>query len=72
MPVRMEYFAKSGLLFKRMVMLDFDELAGRLRPTRMRMESLEQEDAYSTVLISEMEIREDLPDRMFSQAALTR
>jgi hypothetical protein len=36
------------------------------------MESLEQEDAYSTVLISEMEIREDLPDRMFSQAALTR
>jgi outer membrane lipoprotein-sorting protein len=72
MPVQMEYFAKSGLLFKRMTMLDIRELAGRLRPTRMRMESLEQEDAYSTVTIEEMEIREDLSDRMFSQAALTR
>ena len=72
MPVQMEYYAKSGLLFKRMTMLDIEELAGRERPTRMRMESLEQEDAYSTVTIQEMEIREDLPDRMFSQAALTR
>lgn len=72
MPVQMEYYAKSGLLFKRMTMLDFGELAGRLRPTRMRMESLEQEDAYSEVIIEEMEIREDLADRMFTQAALTR
>ena len=72
MPVQMEYYAKSGLLFKRMTMLDISELAGRLRPTRMRMESLEQEDAYSTVTIREMEIREDLSDRMFSQPALTR
>ncbi len=72
MPVQMEYYAKSGLLFKRMTMLDVEELAGRERPTRMRMESLEQEDAYSTVTIQQMEIREDLPDRMFSQAALTR
>lgn len=72
MPVQMEYYAKSGLLFKRMTMLDIEELAGRERPTRMRMKSLEQEDAYSTVTIEEMEIREDLPDRMFSQAALTR
>lgn len=72
MPVQMEYYAKSGLLFKRMTMLDFGELAGRVRPTRMRMESLEQEDAYSEVVIEEMEIREDLPDRMFTQAALTR
>jgi outer membrane lipoprotein-sorting protein len=72
MPVQMEYYAKSGLLFKRLTMLDIEELAGRERPTRMRMESLEQEDAYSTVTIQEMEIREDLPDRMFSKAALTR
>jgi outer membrane lipoprotein-sorting protein len=72
MPVQMEYYAKSGLLFKRMTMLDIGELAGRQRPRRMRMESLEQEDAYSVVTIVEMEIRENLPDRMFSQAALTR
>jgi outer membrane lipoprotein-sorting protein len=72
MPVQMEYFAKSGLLFKRMTLLDIGQLAGRERPRKMRMESLEQEDAYSTVTIQEMEIREDLSDRMFSQAALTR
>jgi outer membrane lipoprotein-sorting protein len=72
MPVQMEYYAKSGLLFKRMTLLDIGELAGRQRPQRMRMESLEQEDAFSTVTIEAMEIRNDLSDRMFSQASLTR
>lgn len=72
MPLQMEYFAKSGLLFKRMTVTKLGDLAGRLRPARMRMESLEQEDAYSIVVIEEMERRDDLPDRKFSQSALTR
>lgn len=72
MPLKMEYYAKSGLLFKRMSLSEIEELAGRLRPTLMRMDSLEQEGFYSTVKIEEMEAREDIPDRYFSQANLTR
>ena len=71
-PLRMEYYAKSGLLFKRMTLSEIAELAGRQRPSFMRMESLEQDDFYSTVKINEMEVRDDLPDRYFSQANLTR
>lgn len=72
MPLRMEYYAKSGLLFKRMSLSEIEELAGRPRPSLMRMESLEQEGFYSTVKIEEMEARESIPDRYFSQANLTR
>jgi outer membrane lipoprotein-sorting protein len=71
-PLKMEYYAKSGLLFKRMTLSEITDLAGRQRPSFMRMESLEQDDFYSTVKIEEMEVREDLPDRYFSQANLTR
>jgi len=71
-PLKMEYYAKSGLLFKRMLLSQITDLAGRQRPSLMRMESLEQEDFYSTVKITEMEVRDNLPDRYFSQANLTR
>lgn len=71
-PVLMEYYAKSGVLIKRMRLHSLEELAGRVRPTVMRMESLEIEDAYSIVEIEELEQRESLSARLFSQAALTR
>lgn len=71
-PVLMEMYAKSGLLFKRMSLQDFRQMAGRLRASVMRMDSLVQEDTYSVVTIEELERREDLADRMFTQAYLTR
>jgi outer membrane lipoprotein-sorting protein len=71
-PLEMEYYAKSGLLFKRMTLSDIRELAGRRRPALMRMESLEIENAYSTVEILELEKRESISPRLFSQRALTR
>lgn len=71
-PLEIEYYAKSGLLFKKMTLSDIKQLAGRERPTRFRMESLEQKGAYSTMIIETMELRDDIPARMFSQHALTR
>ncbi len=71
-PVLMEMHAKSGLLFKRMTLRDFRKMAGRLRASVMHMESQIQEDTYSVVTIEELERRVDLPDRMFTQAHLTR
>lgn len=71
-PVQMELYAKSGLLFKRMTLSNFIELAGRQRPAMMRMDSMVQENTYSIVEIEAMEVRDDLEDRMFTQANLTR
>lgn len=71
-PVRMELYAKSGLLFKKMTLSQFRRMAGRERPALMRMDSMVQENTYSTVSIEAMEARTDLEDRMFTQASLTR
>lgn len=71
-PLKIEYYAKSGLLFKHMALSDIKQLAGRERPTRFRMESLEQKGAFSTMIIETMELRDEIPARMFSQHALTR
>lgn len=71
-PLLLEYYARSGLQFKRMSLDQLDHLGGRLRPRLMRMHSLEQEGFYSEIEIYELEQRDDLPDRLFSQANLTR
>ncbi len=71
-PLRFDYYAKSGLLFKSMILSDYRELAGALRPARMRMDSYEIEGAWSEVVIDSMEALADIPDSRFSTAALTR
>lgn len=71
-PVKMEFYAKSGVLIKRMWLYELTELAGKLRPSIFRMHSLEIEGAYSLVEISELEERSDLSARLFSLNALTR
>ncbi len=72
MPLFMEYYAKSGLLFKRMYLFELKRIAGAIRPTVWRMESLEQVGAYTLVTIEALEARDDLPGRLFNQAQLTR
>ena len=71
-PVRMELYAKSGILFKRMSFREFKELAGRQRPSVICMDSLIQDKTYSIVTIEALERRDELPDRLFTQANLTR
>lgn len=71
-PLQMEYYARSGLLFKRMYLSDIRELAGAERPAVMRMESMQLDDAFSEIRILELEERNDLSDRRFTEANLTR
>ncbi|MFW5695657.1 MAG: outer membrane lipoprotein-sorting protein [Alkalispirochaeta sp.] len=71
-PVRFDYYSRSGLPFKRMLLLEIGELAGATRPAVMRMESLEEEGAVTTVRIEALEAREDIPQRLFNQQELTR
>ncbi len=71
-PLSIAYYARSGLLLKRLTFAGYRERAGALRPTKMVMESLEQEGARTEVTIDEMEARTDLADSLFTLAALTR
>lgn len=72
MPLRFDYYSRSGLLFKRMTLSGIGQLAGALRPRVMRMESLEEEGAATTVTLEQLEARDELPARLFNQQELTR
>ena len=67
-----EYYAKSGLLFKRVLFTGVRQMGGRERPTIIRMVSYDQPDRESVLTVSQLEERPDLPDSLFSLAALTR
>lgn len=71
-PLRFDYYSRSGLPFKRMILDEFERLAGARRPRIMEMTSLEEEGAVTTVRIESLEARDTLPARMFNQQELTR
>ena len=71
-PLKFEYYAKSGMLFKTMILKDYKQMAGALRPATMHMDSLEVEGSWSEVNISDMQALTDIPDSRFTTAALVR
>ena len=71
-PLRFDYYAKSGMLFKSMILKDYRQMAGKLRPGVMHMDSFEIEGAWSKVIIESMESLVDIPDSRFTTASLTR
>ncbi|MGO8695042.1 MAG: outer membrane lipoprotein-sorting protein [Rectinemataceae bacterium] len=72
LPLRVEYYAKSGLLLKTMELSDYALSAGRLRPRRMVMTAADGTGERSTVRIRDLRERTDLPAAMFNQAWLVR
>jgi len=71
-PLRFDYYAKSGLLFKSMTLRDYKWIAGALRPCVMHMDSFEVKDSWSEVVIDSMEKLDDIPDSRFTTTALIR
>jgi hypothetical protein len=71
-PLQFDYYSRSGLHFKQMTLDRYENLAGAFRPRVMRMESLEEEGAVTTVTIESLEARDDIPSRFFNQQELTR
>jgi outer membrane lipoprotein-sorting protein len=71
-PLRMDYFVRSGLRSKQMFLYDIKDAAGRRRPLRMEMESLDERGKVSVVQIKKLEEQSSIPDRTFSRSYLTR
>jgi outer membrane lipoprotein-sorting protein len=72
MPLKMDFYAKSGTLFKRMILSEFKDMAGKNRPGKMEMISIVQKDAHTILTIEEMEQKESIPNRYFNLSNLTR
>ncbi|WP_114649899.1 outer membrane lipoprotein-sorting protein [Pseudothauera hydrothermalis] len=70
-PLKAEFYALSGRLLKTCRYLDFRELAGRERPTRLSLEDALKADERSELSYETMTLRE-LPERMFTREYLRR
>jgi outer membrane lipoprotein-sorting protein len=71
-PVKFNFYAKSGLLLRTMVLSDLKELGGKLRPSLMRMESITDPGSWTDVRIMTLVARQDLSPSLFTESNLTR
>jgi len=71
LPLKFDYYAKSGLLFRQMVLSEFKPLAGRVRATRMEMVSLDKKGT-KTVLHIEQMVEKSVPENLFNLTSLTK
>ena len=70
-PIKAEFYAVSGRLLKTSRYEAFQDMAGRMRPTRLVIEDALKEGDYSVLEYNTMTVK-DLPERMFTQQYLRR
>jgi len=71
LPLKFDYYAKSGLLFRQMLLSEYKTLAGRVRATRMEMVSLDKKGTKTVLHIDAME-EKTIPDGLFNLTNLTK
>jgi hypothetical protein len=71
LPLKFDYYAKSGLLFRQMVLSEYKVLAGRLRATHLEMTSLEKKGTKTVLHIDSMD-EKPLSDSLFNLTNLTK
>lgn len=71
MPLRMEYYARSGLLFKTMELSRIRSFGPITRPSVMRMESLDKKGSVTTLTMEAIEAKA-VPATVFNKNYLTR
>lgn len=70
-PVKAEFYSLSDRLLKTCSYQNYQQMAGRVRPTRLVMKDALRNDEESVLDYSGMQLRE-LPDRMFTKDFLKR
>ncbi len=71
-PVRAEYFTISGRKLKWLSLAEIARLGGRMRPTRLTMESALEQGSRTELRFLAIEDDAKLDDRMFTPSALER
>ncbi len=71
-PLRIDYYSRSQVLYKRMSLSELAPLAGRVRPRTMRMEQLDGSGTITTVRLESLSEEQNLSPRLFSLSDLGR
>lgn len=71
LPLKFDYYARSGLLFRQMILSEYKTMAGRIRATNMAMTSLDKKGTKTVLHIESME-EKPLADSLFNLTNLTK
>jgi outer membrane lipoprotein-sorting protein len=71
-PIKEELYAKSGQLLKRLEMKDIQKIQGRWFPTAMTYKDLLKDGNGTEFRITDIKFNQDIPDYIFSKAALKK
>jgi outer membrane lipoprotein-sorting protein len=71
-PLKQELFAKSGQLLKRLEMKDVIQVKGRWFPTTMVYKDMLKEGNGTEFKITKIDFNVDIPEYIFSKAALKK
>jgi len=71
-PIKSEYFSKSGRLMKDVQILEFKRVSGRNYPTRIRMENKLRKNTWSEFVITDIQLGVAIPSNVFTKGYLER
>lgn len=71
-PIKAEYYSKSGKLMKDVQILDFKRISGKNYPTRIRMENKLRKNTWSEFVITNIQIGVSIPSNVFTKGYLER
>ena len=71
-PLKEEFYAKSGQLLKRVTMSDIKKVDGRWYPTKMNYKDMLKNGKGTDFIVLEINFNADIPDYIFSKASLKK
>jgi outer membrane lipoprotein-sorting protein len=72
LPLKAEYYSKSGKLMKDVQILDYKRIASKNYPTRIRMENKLRRNTWSEFVITNIQIGVSIPSNVFTKGYLER
>lgn len=72
LPIRAEYYAKSGKLMKEITIGDFQKYGSRNFPTKIKMVNKLRQNTYTELTLKNIKIDAEMPARFFSKTYLER
>lgn len=68
-PIRAQFLTLTDKVLKNAEYLDYKNLAGRSRPSRVRITDALKKDNFSDIIVDEVEVK-NLPDSMFTEKSI--
>lgn len=72
LPIRAEYYAKSGKLMKEITIGDFQKFRSRNFPTKIKMVNKLRQKTYTELTLKNIKIDIEIPAKVFTKAYLER